>query len=150
MQEWFYKATNAKLDHHGTLTLANRGFLCRSAYTREQAWVENVQAVSFGDVIHFHFIDRGPRPVGAFEVIRREAFKIAKDKPTADDFTGPVPGCALYEVIDPSFIVKLDPRGGYKPDPKLQKYTGWLLHKVGPAAPAPAKFLAEQATLVKR
>jgi len=33
MSEWFYKATNAKLDHFGTLLLASRGFLCRSAYT---------------------------------------------------------------------------------------------------------------------
>jgi hypothetical protein len=130
--------------------LASRGFLCRSAYTREHAWVAHVQDVAFGDVLHFYFVDRGPRPVGAFEVIRREAFKIAKDKPTADDFAGPVPGCALYEVIDPSFIVKLDPHGAYQPDPKLQKYTGWLLHKVGPAAAAPAKFLAEQPVLVKR
>lgn len=150
MAEWFYKATNKKLDKVGTLLLANRGFLCRSAYNKQKNWIANVQRVTFGDVIHFYFIARKPDPLGAFEVIRREDFKIAKSTPTADDFAGPVPGCALYEVVDPSFIEKLDPTGGYEPDPELGKYTGWLLRKIGPAAAAPAKFLAETPTLVER
>jgi len=150
MAEWFYKATNKKLDYVGTLLLAERGFLCRSAYTNVDHWVANVQSVAFGDVIHFYFIGRKPTPLGAFEVIRRNAFKIAKSTPTQHDFTGPVSGCALYEVVDPSFIAKLDPAGGYKPDHKLGKYTGWLLRKLGPAAPAPAKFLAETPTLMER
>ena len=150
MAEWFYKATNRKLDYHGTLMLTNRSFLCRSAYTKVKHWVANVQAVAFGDVIHFYFIARKPIPLGAFEVIRQDDFKITKPSPTPNDFTGPVPGCALYEVVDPSFIVELDPDGGYAPDPKLGKYTGWLLRKIGPAAPAPAKFLAETPTLVAR
>jgi len=150
MTEWFYKATNTKLDHHGTLLLANRGFLCRSAYTKSKRWVANVQSVSFGDVLHFYFIGRKPHPIAAYEIIRREDFKIDKPTPAADDFDGPVDGCALYEVLDPSFIAKLDPEGAYKPDPKLAKYTGWLLRKTGPAAPAPEKFLAEMPTLVER
>jgi hypothetical protein len=150
MSEWFYKATNAKLDQHGTLILSNRGFLCRSAYTSKHAWVPNVQAVEFGDVVNFYFIGRKPNPLGAFEVIRREHFKIAKPTPKADDFAGPVSGCALYEVVDPTFITTLDPDGAYEPDPKLRKYTGWLLRKSGPAAPAPSKFLAEMPTLVRR
>jgi hypothetical protein len=150
MADWFYKATNKKLDKVGTLLLANRGFLCRSAYNVEKNWIANVQGVAFGDVIHFYFIGRKPAPLGAFEVIRRDDFKIAKSVPTQADFTGPVPGCALYEVVDPTFITKLDPDGGYKPDHKLGRYTGWLLRKSGPAAPAPPKFLAETPTLVKR
>jgi hypothetical protein len=151
MAEWFYKATNAKLDHHGTLMLANRGFLCRSAYTKRTTWVANVQSVLFGDVVNFYFIGRKPHPIGAFEIIRREEFKIDKPTPTAEDFDGPVPGCALYEVADPSFISVMDPASRYKPDPKLERFTGWLLRRrPGPPAPAPTKFLSEQPTLVER
>ena len=150
MTEWFYKATNARLDNHGTLLLTNRGFLCRSAYTVKKTWVANVRSVAFGDVLHFYFIGRRAKPLGGFEVIRREEFKITKSKPTANDFVGPVPECALYEVVDPSFITELDPDGAYKPDPKLERYTGWLLRNVGPAAPAPQKFLSETPTLVTR
>jgi len=150
MSEWFYKATNEKLDYVGTLLLAKRGFLCRSAYTRAEHWVANVQRVSFGDTIHFYFIGRKPTPLGAFEVIWRDNYNIAKSAPTANDFAGPVPGCALYEVVDPSFIADLDPDGGYEPDPRLGKYTGWLLRKLGPAAAAPPKFLKETPTLVRR
>jgi hypothetical protein len=150
MNEWFYKATNKKLDHHGTLMLSNRGFLCRSAYTKNKTWVANVQSVLFGDVMNFYFIGKKALPIGAFEIIRREDYKIDKPEPTADDFTGPVVGCALYEVVDPSFIEAFDPDGAYEPDPKLEKLTGWLLRKIGPAATAPPKFLAEMPTLVKR
>jgi hypothetical protein len=150
MGEWFYKATNAKLDYVGTLLLAERGFLCRSAYTSVDHWAANVQGVSFGDVIHFYFRGQKAHPLGAFEIIRREDFKIAKSQPTADDFAGPVPGCALYEVIDPTFIAKLDPDGDYEPDHKLGRYTGWLLRKAGPAAAAPSKFLKEMSPLVPR
>jgi hypothetical protein len=150
MSEWFYNATNAKLDHFGTLLLASRGFLCRSAYTSGKTWTANMQSVTFGDVINFYFVGRKPSPFGAFEVIRREDFKIAKPTPTADDFAGPVPGCALYEVSDPSFIENLAPDGEYAPDPGLGKYTGWLIRKIGPAAPAPYKFLKETPTLVRR
>jgi hypothetical protein len=149
MAQWFYKATNAKLDHHGTRMLANRGFLCRSAYTTNRTWVANVQKVSFGDVVNFYFIGRKPLPISAYEIIRREDFKIEKPEPTANDFAGPVQGCALYEVVDASFIAKFDTNGAYKPDPKLAKYTGWLLRKIGPAAPAPTKFLKERPPLVR-
>lgn len=150
MAEWFYKATNKKLDYAGTLLLAKRGFLCRSAYTKVDKWVANVKSVAFGDVIHFYFRGPNSRPIGAFEVIRREDFKIVKPTPTASDFVGPVAGCALYEVVDPSFISKFDPKGEYEPDHKLGNYTGWLLRKVGPAAPAPPKFLKEMPPLVQR
>jgi hypothetical protein len=61
-----------------------------------------------------------------------------------------VPGCARYEVIDPSFITTLDPQGAYESDPNFKKYTGWLLRKIGPAATAPPKFLAEMPALAKR
>lgn len=151
MSEWFYKATNKKLDHVGTLLLAERGFLCRSAYTDASRWVANVQSVAFGDVIHFYFVGgKQPKPLGAFEVIRREDFKTTKPTPKQSDFAGPVPGTALYEVVDPSFITKLDPDGGYQPDRKLGKLTGWLLRRSGPAAPAPPTFLAQTPTLVRR
>jgi hypothetical protein len=151
MTEWFYKARNTKLDHVGTLLLANRGFLARSAHTSTGGWVPNVQSVGFGDVIHFYFIGRrGPAPLGAFEVIKREDFQTAKSTPTADDFSGPVPGSAIYEVVDPSFITKLDPDGAYQPDPKLGKFTGWLIRKIGPAAAAPPKFMSERGTLLQR
>jgi hypothetical protein len=148
MAAWFYKATNTKLDSHGTLILTNRGFLCRSAYTRAPAWVPNVRKVAFGDVINFYFIGRNPHPLGAFEVIRRDDFTITKPVPARDNFEGPVDGCALYAVIDPAFIAELDPEGRYKLDPKLERFTGWLIRKVGPAAKAPAKFLSEEPTLV--
>jgi hypothetical protein len=137
-------------DYVGTLLLANRGFLCRSAHTKVKSWVANVQGVDFGDLIHFYFIGRKLTPLGAFEIVRREDFQNTKGQPTGDDFTGPVPGCALYEVAEPSFIQKLDPDGGYKPDPVLRTYTGWLLRKSGAAAPAPTKFLSETPTLVRR
>jgi hypothetical protein len=130
--------------------LANRGFLCRSAHTKVKTWIANVQSVDFGDMIHFYFIGRTPTPLGAFEVVRREDFQNAKGTPTADDFSGPVPGSALYEVVDPSFIQRLDPDGGYKPDPELGLYTGWLLRETGAAAPAHTRFLSETPTLVRR
>lgn len=68
----------------------------------------------------------------------------------ASDFAGPVPDCALYQVVDPTFINDLDPDGGYSPDPTLNAFTGWLLRRVSTAAEAPAKFLSEQPTLVRR
>ena len=150
MSEWFYKATNAKVDHIGTLRLTNRGFLCRSAYTKALAWAANVRGVEFGDLIHFYFIGRKPMALGCFEVIRREEFQIDKPVPAQNDFAGPVPECALYEVVDPTFIQELDPDGGYEPDPVGGRYTGWLLRKHGPAASAPQKFLSETSTLVRR
>jgi hypothetical protein len=150
MSDWFYKATNAKLDYVGTLRLLNRGFLCRSAYVKGGSWASNVQAVAFGDVVHIYFIARKPRALGAYEIIRREDFAIEKPTPKASDFTGPVSGCALYQVADPTFIHELDPDGGYNPDPTLSVFTGWLLRRVGPAADAAAKFLSEQSTLARR
>ena len=150
MGEWFYKATNKKLDKAGTMLLAGRGFLCRSAYNSKDHWIPNVQSVHFGDILHFYFIGKKAFALGAFEIIRREDFKIGKPIPSADSFRGPVTGCSLYEVEDPSFITQLDPDGGYKVDPKIDKYTGWLLRRVGSAAPAPAKFLSETPTLIAR
>jgi hypothetical protein len=57
--------------------------------------------------------------------------RIGKSRPTADDFAGPVPECALHEVLNPSFITELDPGGAYEPYPALGKYTGWLLRRIG-------------------
>jgi len=152
MTQWLYKATNAKLDKGGTLLLARRGFLCRSAYTAKGAWVANVRKVFFGDVLNVWFIGKQPSLLGAFEVIRREAFHARSQRPTAEDFSAePVPGSALYEVTEPAFIHELDPGAAYKVDPRLGRFTGWLLRRVAPDAGAhPSKFLAQTPTLAMR
>jgi hypothetical protein len=147
MADWFYKATNSKLDKVGTLLLARRGFLCRSAYSRKKAWVANVRRVLFDDVIHFYFIARKPAPIGAFRVVDLERFAPTGPAPLNTDFGNAVPGSALYEVRHPKFIADLDPDGEYSPDPKLGAFTGWLIERVGPATAAPPSFLKDRATL---
>lgn len=151
MAEWFYKATNTKLDAGGTAMLANRGFLCRSAYTGSETFVANVRRVQFGDTIHFFFITRQrAHPIGAFEVVTKQAFQPGKHSPAMGDIGAVVPDTALYEIENPAFIEDLDDKTSpaYQPDPVRKKFTGWLIRRLGAArAPSP-DFLANQATLV--
>lgn len=150
MTEWFYKATTKKLDHVGTMLLAKRGFLCRSAYTKTHARVANVQSVAIGDVLHVYYVGNSKTSaLGAFEVVTPEGLSADKWTPPAANFK-PIPDCALHEVVDPGFIFAIDSGHAYAPDPKLDKYTGWLLKRVGDAAPAPKELFSQMATLIKK
>ena len=143
--EWAYKATATKLDHAGTVLLADaRGFLCRSAYDASGARVGNVRKVSLGDTIHFYYVDRSRvRPVGSFEVIDRD------QHPRREAIGERVPETALFSVEQSELITEIDRDGAYQPDPTLGVFTGWLLRRVGPPPPYRAAFFPSQATLIE-
>lgn len=145
--QWVYKATDLKLDHAGTMMLADRkGFLCRSAYEEKtRTWADNVRDVSPGDTIHFYYSKNGKvSPIGSFEVVVP-----GDDHPTKTAFGEQVPGSALYVVADPTFIKRLDTHGAYKEDPVLGKFTGWALRTAGKAPPYHPRMFKNMTTLQK-
>jgi len=144
--EWLYKATRSKLDHVGTMLLAKKGFLCRSAFTKKEHHVANVQAVEIHDILNFYYIvnNRPPRELGRFEIVSRDSYR---GPLPADTFGELVPSTALYIVENPAFLTALAGTA-YSPDPVIGKYTGWLLERLGHARASEEKFLSEMPTLV--
>lgn len=142
--EWGYKATRSKLDGPGTLLLAKRGFLCRSAYEQNLSWADNVQRVAIGHTIHFYYARRDGRvqELGAFTVIE------PNEHPSPALFGARVDGSALHRVADPSFIRTIDKDGAYAPDPKLGAFTGWVLRAGGRAMAYDRGAFPGQSTLV--
>jgi hypothetical protein len=143
--EWVYKSTDTKLDGQGTLILARRGFLCRSAYNESRAWVPNVRDVQLGDAIHFYH--RGERSrlrqLGSYEVVGSEGH------PQAAFLGERVDETALFVVDNPEFVKRIDTNGAYQPDPVLGKLTGWLIRKTGDSPPYRASMFAPMQCLAR-
>lgn len=141
---WLYKAAQSKLDYPGTLLLADRGFLCRSAHeAKDLTRADNVRKVKLGDELHVYYSGRGKvRDIGAFDVIE------PKDHPTPSVFGEIVPDTALHVVEKPEFLTAIDTAGEYAPDPIVHKYTGWILRRRGRPLPYAASFFPGQMTLV--
>jgi hypothetical protein len=123
MQEWLYRASNAKADSEATREIVERfGFICRSAFvddTKTQM-IANVAKVDFGDIIHLYFVDAsGGHPLGAFRVVAPHKH------PNGALFAAAVPKTTLRKLADGELRQHLTEQPGYEPDPKLGEYTGW-------------------------
>lgn len=121
MQEWLYRASNAKATFDETRELVDRfGFICRNAYSdsTKTQMIANVANVDFG-TIHLYYVDAsGGRPLGAYRVVAPHKH------PNGALFAGAVPKTTLRKVVDPELIELLKERG-YEADPKLGEFTGW-------------------------
>jgi hypothetical protein len=127
MREWAYRATTARVGKFDTVSLANNErFLCRSAFSEGgAALIANVQHVDFGNALHVYYKDaQGYTAVGAFEIVNSHE----------DDrrFAALVKRTALQIVTDQDLERKLLGMGGptqegYRPDPLIGRFTGWLL-----------------------
>ncbi len=139
MPEWAYKASTKKRSYEDTKELAEAfGFLARSAYRRMKdgragGRINNVAKVVPGDVLHVYYIDKkGPHGMGSFRVLEPSASS-ARFTPVWSD-----EDAALAEVravgdnkalLD--FLQKPPISGkGYRPDPKLKVFTGWLVERI--------------------
>lgn len=148
MTEWFYKTKSTKLDRVGTQMLINKGFLCRSAYSKAGAFVANVREVAPSDLIRVYF--RGGNAkflhIGDYRVVT------PAERGSSGMFGALVPETkALYFVEDDTLIKKWDTKGEFEPDPTLGKLTGFVVEQVTATPPQKAqlaKFEREQATLV--
>lgn len=123
MQEWLYRASNAKADSEATREIVDRfGFIHRSAYvddTKTQM-IANVGKVDFGDIIHLYFVDGAVgRPLGAFRVVAPHKH------PNGALFGAAVPKTTLRKLVDGELKEHLKASPGHEPDPKLGEYTGW-------------------------
>lgn len=142
--EWVYKSNDTKLDRHGTLILAERGFLCRSAYTKAGDWEPNVQSVQLGDILHFyHRTGDKTRTVGSYKIVDRDGHR------QAASLGERVAGTALFAVDEPGFVSQVDKAGAYQPDPVVGKLTGWLLQSVGRPPPYSAAMFGRMQTLAQ-
>lgn len=140
--EWVYKSTDTKLDRHGILLLAERGFLCRSARTKTGDWVPNVRDVQVGHKIHcYHRTGGKTLTVGSYEVVGREGHR--QEASLGEQ----VEGTALFVVEDPGFVTEIAKNGEYEPDPVVGKLTGWLLRSIGRPPPYRDDMFARMQTL---
>lgn len=143
--EWAYKATVKQVDRAGTVMLANRGLLCRPVHEKTGVVSDLSRAVAIGDVIHMYYTGvPGKTPeIGSFEVI-------TKDKHAKPDLFGDLfPETSLYTVLDDNLVLEVDTQGRYEEDRVLNKFTGWIIRKLGPAKPYDAKVFRGQSVLVK-
>jgi|JI9StandDraft_1071089.scaffolds.fasta_scaffold285192_2 hypothetical protein len=122
MQEWLFRASNAKADSDTTLQIVERfGFIASNAYadpTKKQM-MANVAKVGVGDIIHLYFVDGdGGRPIGAFRVVA--PFR----HPNGALYTAAIPKTSLRRIADPEMREALK-AAGYEPDPQLNELCGW-------------------------
>lgn len=142
MKTWFYKAASSKLDQAGTVLLAAKGFLARSAHDlKNRSAAERVKQVEFGDTIHFYYVKKGkPSAIGAFTIV--------ESVESAAWVREPIAGTALFKV-DTAFIRSIDSEGTFEPDPVLHTFTGWLVKRIAPALPYDAARFPGQTTLIE-
>ena len=142
--EWGYKATRSKLDSAGTLLLAMRGFLCRSAHEQNLSAADNVSRVALGDTIQFYYVarDRKVHEFGAYTIIEPHMHS------RPELFGARVEETALYRVEEASFIREIDKVNAYLPDPVLGQFTGWIIRKSAKARPYDRAAFPGQGTLV--
>jgi uncharacterized protein (DUF433 family) len=137
MREWAYKVTAKKVSEQDTGHLAiDLGFLARSAYRRMRdgapgGRINNVAKVEPGDILHVYYVTgRGPAQMGSFRVLASAGDRF--DRVWADG------DAALVRVHDVEANVALldllrkrPPVGeGYRHDPKLDAFTGWLVQRL--------------------
>lgn len=146
MAEWLYRATDgdARPDHETTRALAvEEGILCRSAKATNGAWIQNVQHVKAGHVLHLFFRQRGREPaihlIGSFRVRDPASARWSPD-------------CDLALVQDARLEQRL--RAAYKMAPE-EHVMGWLLEPApgvrspSPEEPEVAAFLQQHSSLVE-
>jgi len=122
MQEWLYRASNAKADSDATRGLVDRfGFIHRSAFadaTKKQM-IANVAKVGVGDIIHLYFVEgEAGHPLGAYRVVA--PFR----HPNGALFTAAVPKTSLRRVADAGLREELK-TAGYEVDPQINEFCGW-------------------------
>jgi hypothetical protein len=122
MQEWLYRASNAKADSEVT-----RGFIERFGFIHSNAFADptkkqmmaNVPKVGVGDIIHLYCVDAdGGHPLGGYRVVA--PFR----HPNGALFTAAVPKTCLRRIADPELREALK-AAGYEPDPQLGEFVGW-------------------------
>lgn len=136
MAEWAYKVTPRKRSDPDTKRLAEHfGFLARSAYKRMAGGraggrINRVAKVVPGDVLHVYYVSKKSPPwSGSFRVLD-PASSSARFAPVWPDEPA-----ALARVVDGDdnrdlldFLAKKPGSGeGYRHDPKLDLFTGWLV-----------------------
>lgn len=124
MQEWLYRASNAKADSTSTQELAeNFGFICRSAFAdaAQSQMIANVAKVDFGDIVHLYFVDtEGGRSLGAYRVVGPHRH------PQGQLFGAAVPKTKLRTVAEgPLRDALSQPNSGYAVDPRVGEFCGW-------------------------
>ncbi|WAS93651.1 hypothetical protein [Nannocystis punicea] len=148
MQEWLYRASNAKANADNTQTLVDDfGFICRSAFAdvAHAQMIANVAKVDFGDVVHLYFVDGegGGRSLGAYRVVGPHRH------PRGNLFGAAVPKTKLRTVADDELREKL--REGYAVDPRVGEFCGWPVIRDEHASPSYVKDLfVGRNTLVPR
>lgn len=123
MQEWLYRASDAKAGADATRALADEfGFVCRNAFAdaEQPKLIANVANVRFADIIHLYFVDAdGGRSLGAFRVVGPNRH------PNAEHFGAAVPKTTLRRVAAGSLRDRLQDLPGYEADPRIGAYCGW-------------------------
>ncbi|MDC0722420.1 hypothetical protein [Nannocystis bainbridge] len=148
MQEWLYRASNAKADAAKTQTIVDDfGFICRSAYAdvANAQMIANVAKVDFGDIIHLYFIDGegGGRSLGAYRVVGPHKH------PRGALFGAAVPKTKLRTVADDELRDVLRP--DYAVDPRIGEFCGWPVIRDEQPSPSYVKDLfSGRNTLVPR
>ncbi len=143
MSTWGYKATSSMLDHTGTMILAKRGVICRSAYEENGSKADKVSQVEVGDHIHLYYSGKkGVTGLGLHEVTEPSGHM----NPGA--FGDRVEGTALFRLRDTSLISTIDHRGALGADPTLGVFTCWVIRRVGKARPYKAGAFPGMHTLV--
>jgi hypothetical protein len=128
--QWAYKATEAKVDIVDTGRVLHMGFICRSSVTSSGARPANVHSVEVGDLIHVFYVRPGkePHPFGCYEVLTPEQHAepaLFHEKVGTALFTAR-PGGRLA-----GLLASLP---GYKPDPRVGLYPGWIVRKISGAS----------------
>lgn len=122
MQEWLYRASNAKANSDATRELVDRfGFIHRNPYadSTKTQMIANVGKVGVGDIIHLYFVDTsGGRQLGAFRVVAPYRH------PNPAPFAAAVPRTTLRKLAAGElrdFLLG----AGYEPDPQIHELCGW-------------------------
>ncbi len=141
MAEWVYKAKKTKASHDDTLDLAGvHNFLCRSAFERGAGGaglrpVAKVTEVAVGDTIHY-YCRRTDGTIATFG-----SYLVGEASKVPGVFAPTEEAGALVSVVEPTENPKLLARleRGFDRDPKLELYTGWVVHRI-PAPATPPRF----------
>jgi hypothetical protein len=146
MQEWLYRASNAKADSTTTRHFAeDLGFVCRTAFAdAEQAqMIANVAKVDFGDVVHLYFVgEDGGQALGAFRIVGPHRH------PRGRLFGAAVPKTKLRTVADEPLREALRD-AGYAVDPRLGEFCGWpVIHDEHPSPTYHRELFPGRNTLV--
>jgi len=148
LAEWFYKLVPSKAAYEDTRLLARKsGFLCRSAHTQKGAMVDELRGPAVSDTLHLYFAEprKTARPLGSFEIVGPEAHE------HPEWFGSRVEGTALHAVDDPGFASQLRAFKDYAADPKLEKFTGFILKPISASPPVlPPELVLARVTQLKQ